>query len=229
MIEVTRVEDTLNGGFGGLYGEVVDCDTYRLKQLNFMPEIVFDIGANVGIFSRYARTLFPDACIIAVEPDEANVHNFRRFTFDSNTVLVQAAIGVGDVYRVMGAVNGAHEAYFTKGLGYPDKDLPNAHYQLSTVCSIRLYDIILAYRAPGQRTFLKLDCEGGENSIWGDVETMNLLKKLDAISIELHYHAAHGGPIYDEMRRVTDEALASFAETHQCELDGCHFHARKKI
>ena len=225
MIE--KVEDTLNGGYGGLYGEVVTCDTYKLLELNFIPDLIFDIGANVGIFARYARTLFPDAEIIAVEPDSDNLQNLRKFTFDSKLRIIEAALGVGPVYRVAGAVNGAHEAYFTKGLGYPKSDPPHPHYQPSLATAVTLAQIVKSTGWQGRKTFLKLDCEGGENSIWQDEESMMFLRMMDAVSIELHYHAAYGGPVHEEVKRVTDNALASLAATHQCEKDGCHFHARK--
>ena len=66
-----KLEESLNGGYKGLYGEVVDRDEYHLRDLadvvsindpkfihdpghprgfNFIPDVVIDLGANVGVF-----------------------------------------------------------------------------------------------------------------------------------------------------------------------------------
>jgi hypothetical protein len=112
----TRLEDTLGGGWPGLYGEVVTEDCYRLRQLDFVPDIVFDIGANVGTFTRHARSLWPRAVIVAVEPDKANCAHFRKFTPMHNIFLLEAAIGVCDIWRCTTAANGAGEATHSRRL-----------------------------------------------------------------------------------------------------------------
>src|SRR5271154_1216058 len=101
MAIVERIEDTLNGGYGGLYGEVVTHDCYRLKKLPFIPEIIYDMGSNVGCFSLFAKSLFPNAKIIAVEPDDENYSHYLRFvaTKYKDVLIIHRAIGApGQVY-----------------------------------------------------------------------------------------------------------------------------------
>ena len=75
-----ELENTLNGGYNGLYGEVVTEDCYRLKTLGFVPDVIFDLGANIGVFTRYARDMFNNAKIISVEPNLDNFENLKTFS-----------------------------------------------------------------------------------------------------------------------------------------------------
>jgi FkbM family methyltransferase len=229
MKEVNILEETLNGGYHGLYGEVVTCDTYRLKQLQFVPDIIFDVGANVGIFSRYARTLFPKALIVALEPHPENLLYFCKFTKDSNLILIPKALGRGVIFRCTGAANGAGESYLSAGLGFTAQEIVNApNVRSTTVGPITLSTFILPYLKPGMKSLLKVDCEGGENSIWGDSKSMQVLWRMDYICMELHDYSLSGaGRI--KVQSATAAGLSCLESTHTCERDGVYFWAAKKL
>jgi FkbM family methyltransferase len=55
--------------------------------------VILDAGANVGAASVWFSIRFPEARIIAVEPDPANADLCRRNTKGRNVEVVQAAIG----------------------------------------------------------------------------------------------------------------------------------------
>ena len=58
--------------YPSIYHEVVERDVYKLQSLVFPPEVIFDIGANLGIYTLYAHRRFPRATVVAVEPHPAN-------------------------------------------------------------------------------------------------------------------------------------------------------------
>ena len=66
---VEKLEQTLNGGYNGLYHEVAVADCYKLRTIKFTPNVFIDIGSNVGVAARLARELFPNALIVCVEPE----------------------------------------------------------------------------------------------------------------------------------------------------------------
>lgn len=223
-----RIEDTLNGGYKGLYGEVVTCDMYHLRQVRFAPAIVFDIGANIGVFSRFARTLFPRALIVAVEPDPKNIAMFKHFTRDPNLVLLECAMGKGSIYHGLTAVNGSGETYLSPGLGYPEKELKTREdVVLSPVPAMLLQEIIRPYWSPGQAAILKLDCEGAENVLWDDQDAMNLMRQMSFLTFELHNFSLTEAEL-PEVVKATEAALASFEETHACEREHVYFRATKR-
>lgn len=231
---VDRLEDTLNGGFAGLYGEVVTDDVYNLKTLEWAPDVIFDIGANVGVFTRHARSVFPDALVVSVEPDYENFTHLKKFTeVDDKMTFIRGALGSGgQVFHQRGALNGAHEVYFTTGLGYAEDEVlegvgEDGIFDESEVSSWTLPQIISPFLKDGRKYLLKLDCEGGENSIWSDEAGMDLVRAMDYIVIELHNHALHGGH-REEVISETRAALQTLEATHDCHLEHVNYYAMRK-
>lgn len=221
---VDRLEDTLNGGYGGLYGEVVTEDTYGLRKIKEQVGLVIDIGANVGCFTRFARELFPSATIIAMEPDLENFTHLKKFTpSDDNIIFLRKALGIGRIWRHIGAPNGAHESYLPVGMGYADSE-----YESSLVEGVMLDGIINNLHSAGKK-IIKIDVEGAENCIWNHPPSMEVLQTFDYIMLELHYctklcdHAA-----IKEMAESTVKGIMQLTQTHNCYYDHIYFYAEKK-
>lgn len=214
------IEQSLNGGYGGLYGEVVTEDIYRLKQLRFVPDIIFDFGANVGIFTRYARELFPEALIVAVEPDKGNIDWFRRHTSMEGVVLLEKAIGHGKVFRHKQYINGAHESYVNAGPGYPFGKSEFSDYEETEVSSVMPHEIINFYldKCPSCKSVLKMDIEGNENVVFNNLNSIRAMKKIDYVSIELH-RISLVPQQQDDVNSLTAFATQAFSMTHACSFD----------
>lgn len=227
-----KIEDTLNGGYAGLYGEIVTEDIYRLRQLNFIPDVIFDLGCNIGIFTRYARSLFPDSWIIAVEPNEENCEVFLKFTHDrkNRTVLINKAIGNGDLWHSLGARNGTGEVYLSESLGYPKDELSKVNLSIvkSDIPTIMLDELIKTTAVKENEKFIiKCDIEGNEIAIFEHEPSMDALKKADFIAIEIHDYALNGST-WQQSKDHTDKALKELEVTHDCIRDGVNFWATKK-
>lgn len=239
------LEESLNGGYAGLYGEVVTADVYHIRDVadivsindpnyvhekghpqgfNFIPDVVLDLGANVGIFSRYARTQFPSALIVSVEPNQSNCSVFKQFTSDDRIILIEKGIGKNNLYRVPNALNGAMEVYLSEGAGFAEKELSG--YGKTSIGSVMLMDL-KRYIKDGDRVLLKLDIEGNETVIFSDADSMAMLKTFGYIAIELHYYAATFEK-NTKVKEITDAALAELSETHNTRYDGIYFYATKK-
>lgn len=224
-----KLEDTLNGGYKGLYGEVVTHDCYKVRQLDFVPDLVFDIGANIGVFTRFARSLWPNALIVAVEPHPDNVDVFFEHTKFPDLIFEHKALGKGNLWHNKGARNGSGESYVSSGLGYNDKEMSATDStERSDIATITIDKLVKLYWRQGMKTVMKIDCEGGENVIWEDEPSMEALRKMDYICMETHFYALHGGQMYDEMKQKTLAALKSLEDTHHCYFEHPHFQARKK-
>ena len=178
---VLAPEDT--DGFGGLYGEVVTEDIYKLRSLDFVPDAIIDIGANIGIFSRFARELFPQALIVAVEPHPANFEILQAHAPADPCILLNKALGRGQVYHGLTAANGSGATYLSAQPGYPAADLamPDPSRVAVATKTIMLDELANAYVEIGQKLLLKIDCEGAENIIFTHGPSMDVLR-----SAELH-------------------------------------------
>lgn len=204
----------------GVHHEVVVSDCYKLKELTFIPDVIFDIGANIGIFAQHAHELFPTAKIVSFEPDEKNVEQF----ICSDTILVKKALGHGRIYKYENIWGGAQECYHSSMFGYSKDFLEKSKsYKDTGLEGITLDTIVNKYLSEGERFILKIDCEGAENAIFDHEPSMNVMKKADYIAMELHYFSQNGN-----IREITDNILNTFKSTHDCRRITNMFYATKK-
>jgi FkbM family methyltransferase len=214
--------------YAGLFGEVVTEDCYRLRSLPEPPDVVFDIGANVGYFAAFAHGLFPGATIICVEPHPENYARLKQRIQTPKAVLLRKAIGTGQMWTVPNPINGAHAMYVSEGLGYPPGTLAaEGRFVHADVPCVTLADLMTDYSLPTDRCMVKLDCEGGENAVIADARSMELLRTVDYIAVELHFFAHTGGQPHTEVRRRTLDALHQLVTTHDLEFSHVMFYARK--
>lgn len=191
--------------FRGLYGNVVTADCYGLRTLDFKPDVILDIGANVGGFTRFARSLFPSALIVCVEPDARNLAFLKHLTEDhNNMVFLNKAIGRGVIFRtVKRAINGAHEFYH--GNGSPvfaalAKD--NPRYEPLGVEPVMLDELAATYCPEGARLLVKIDIESAERIIFEHPASMAVLSNADYFAMELHVGHKLDAPPLDIFQRT---------------------------
>lgn len=210
----------------GLWGEVVEGDIYKIKQLKFVPDVIFDLGANVGTFSKFARELFPNALIVAVEPDPKNIEHFKEYfnPDENNTVLYEFAIGNGTVYRDTKAANGSHECYLSPFMGY--EDIAEGDTLVKTKTESLVLDFCLKYTADKKFMF-KIDIEGSETAIFEDELSMEILGRADYIAMEIHYFAMTPNGVLQVME-LTHRAMETLAQTHDTIYEHPIFYATKK-
>jgi FkbM family methyltransferase len=231
----------------GLMGEIDEYDLYHMRKMDnmvsindpnyihvhghergfdFEPDVIFDLGANIGMFTKYCRKLFPNAKIVSIEPDDDNATEFLKNNFDPNVHFIKAAIGNGTVYRVGGAINGTGEVYVSKGLGYENVE----HFQKrQDIQTIFLSDLVKEYVKEGQKYIIKMDIEGAENFIFQHEPSVQALLNADYFTAELHYFANDGNQL-EKVKDVTAKVLDRFNGTHRCEFryNNVYFYATKK-
>jgi FkbM family methyltransferase len=150
---------------------------YRLPP-DLRPRTILDLGANSGITVRYFRALFPDAHVLAVEPDPAN---FRRLEVncrgDTNVTLVQAAA----------APEAGRATFYAVADGWASSLSERPDATPTEVEALTVRDLL--GRAGWTRVdLLKLDIEGGE---WPLLHAGSIAESTDFIVGELHTDAEH--------------------------------------
>ena len=233
MTPLEKMHASFDDAFKALFGEVVTEDIYRVRSLPVAPDTVFDIGANVGIFTLLALSLWPECFVIAVEPDPHNCEEFCRhcqeFMDEGRATLITRPLGIGTVYHATTARNGSGEVYMSSGLGYPAEEIETSSFwERTSLRSISLPELKRHY-SDSEFCLLKFDCEGAENCLWEDELSMKILSRMDYIAAELHYYA-HSNQQLPIVRSVTDAALKKLEETHNIEREskGTHIWAMRK-
>jgi len=200
------------------YGEVVKGDSYRLTYLTplVQPDVIYDIGANVGIFALWAKHRFPEARIIAVEPEPKNVEVLREACdgLDGVTVI-HAAVGKHPMYFRRGVDRGKH-AFVSERPGYPEEMLAKATYmELTNVAVVSLGELFATHG--GEHYFVKVDTEGAEGSLIGDKAANAVLLDAEYVTMEMHFWAMTR-ELIQEAYEARMRWLIGFRATHSIEM-----------
>lgn len=210
--------------YSELCSDITTDDAYKLKSLILLPDVVFDIGANIGVFTHYARKLFPDALIVAVEPHPENFAVLQKYAPAGNTILLNKGIGSGQMWRYPDVgETGAGESYVSSDFGYRLPNIEGHPLEKTYTQPVLLDELYEKYVLPGQRLAIKLDCEGAENLLFAHPPSVEVLQKADFVTMELHPYWGH----------CDNETLASrvrsiLGDTHRCDSEIPYFHAWRK-
>ncbi|MCI0746941.1 MAG: FkbM family methyltransferase [Verrucomicrobia subdivision 3 bacterium] len=150
--------------------EIVHDDIYGLRKLRGPVRTVIDIGANIGVFSIFAKLLFPNAKVIAVEPGES------AFRFLSCNV---STLGIEQEACAIGAKNGPGSLIVADEL--TRAKLSDGESAGSQKCRIITFESLVE-RLNAPVDVLKLDCEGAEY----DVLQSPAVEFVRRIRAELH-------------------------------------------
>lgn len=141
------------------------------QQLSARPYII-DCGANIGLSVIYLKRLFPDAEIIAFEPDEIN--------FDLLKKNIQS-FGFKDIELRKEAVwkENTQLTFINSGSLMSKIEENAANKNAITVKAVRLKDLMTE-----KIDFLKIDIEGAEYTVLKDIE--DNLHFVQNLFIEYH-------------------------------------------
>jgi FkbM family methyltransferase len=144
--------------------------------LQKVPCSILDGGANVGYAAIFFATEFPQATIVAVEPDAGNFEVLKRNVLPyTNIILVEAALWSND--GTIELEDPGMEAHAFRVAGLTDQ----ATKKIRTVPSISITNVQKKYGLNGF-DLVKLDIEGAEKEVLvGDWHTT-----CQVLIVELH-------------------------------------------
>lgn len=168
---------------GGLFEEVWADRCYMPADFQLDPgDTVVDIGANVGVFTLWAKACWPEVKIVAIEPSPRMCDFFRRNLAKNrvtDVVLLQAACGgyCGEAVLYSRGAEAANSLFQRDAVGSSFR--PLGRTQILTLDEVfRRFNIEICH-------LLKLDCEGAEYDILlkASEET---LQRVRRITMEYH-------------------------------------------
>jgi FkbM family methyltransferase len=149
-----------------LFNVLLD-DEYGLSDLE-RPNVIVDIGVNMGIFSLAAWSRYPDAKVYGYEPGPGA---FTRASHNLNVtgaILFNEAVGLTSG---MCTISDSTQSRLAKALVADSGNIP-----------VTPFSEVLT-RAGGFIDLLKMDCEGAEWDILKDRDSMRFVR-----SIRMEYH-----------------------------------------
>lgn len=151
------------------------------------PEVLIDAGANIGLASIYFANKYPNAKIIAIEPEESNFQLLQKNVEPyKNVVPLQAAL-----WNENGKINlvdpgFGHWGFMTES---NDGDKNSQGSQCHDVASLTIDKIMDDYGFD-KINILKMDIEGAEKEVFSD--SSKWISKVDALIVELHERMKKG-------------------------------------
>lgn len=162
--------------------ETILDDFYNLKSMKKKnPKTIIDIGAGFGDFAIYAATQFPNAIVLAFEP---NPHLFQLL--QDNVRLNK----VGNIHIFQRAI--FHKSRMT--LFIPQEHTQSTRYPAAKnhkkiiSATTSLSEVLNKHSSI---SFLKIDCEGGEKEIFEHL-TQAQMSRIHTISMEYHDNLVPG-------------------------------------
>lgn len=135
---------------------------------------IIDCGSNIGLTVRYLAAAYPDARIVAVEPDESNFSMLQR---NCERMPNISCVNAG-IWPEAGSINLQRE-----GLG------PSAFRTVKaeggTIVEALTIPQLMERFGMERVSLLKIDIEGSELELFSGVDN-SWIERVDAISIELH-------------------------------------------
>lgn len=154
---------------------------YRLPKLTgYQPDLIIDIGANIGATTLYFAAVFPNIPITCFEPSSDNLRWLERNTADLPHIG-HLPIGLGPRNDTLKLYRGQsqcmqHSLYQSVETGTEFEEV-----------EIKKASEALACLADASGALIKIDCEGGEPEILNDIKAF--FNNIDLIMVE--YHSDH--------------------------------------
>ena len=145
--------------------------------------VVVDVGANLGFFSLYVKSIFPEAKVYCIEPLEEN-YDFLLQNIHMNRHIADSLI---TLKSAICSESGTITLYASK-----NERFLTAASMLRTNCEAVRYQVpalsfadFSSQYSLAEVSLLKLDCEGAEYDILYHCNQADL-EKVDNIAIEVH-------------------------------------------
>ncbi len=149
-------------------------------DLNFKPEFIIDAGANIGLSAVYFTNRFPEASIVAIEPEKANFDSLKRNTGDYPRIYcLKLALSntPGKTVKVMDGGN-SESGYMTQDAGEPIGEIVD-------IAETTTIDQLMDQYRLSYIDLLKIDIEGSEKELFSS-NYERWLPKTRCLVVETH-------------------------------------------
>ena len=160
-----------------------ECD-FEVKR---PPVTIVDAGANIGLASIYFSNKFPDAKIIAIEPEDSNLNILRKNIAPyGNITLICGALWRENSRIDLVDPGLGKWAFMTQSQDGVEKRHGEFVHQVQGMT----VDTIMKEHGIDHIDIIKIDIEGAEREVFRDPSLW--LEKVDALIVELHEHMKPG-------------------------------------
>jgi FkbM family methyltransferase len=162
----------------GVFGQIFLKHEYNIN-LPVEPKIVIDGGANIGLFSVYIKSKYPNAKIIAIEPDDDNFEMLKKNVAGYEDIQIKKA-GLWSK-RMHSRIT---DKYGLGKWGMVTEEIEEKEAITADFNTLTITDILNEYNIQ-YIDLLKLDIETAEKQLFAE-NYSEWLPRVKVIVIELH-------------------------------------------
>jgi FkbM family methyltransferase len=165
-----------------LFEEIIVNSEYCFES-SIPPRVIIDAGANIGLTSVYYANKFPNAKIIAIEPEKTNFDMLKRNAdYYPNIFPIQGAL-----WREETVLNLSNPG--TGNWGYQTNEQQACDAVEGKIRGMTI-DKLMEQHGCNFIDILKIDIEGSEKEVFET--SVSWIDKVGAIIVELHDHFKSG-------------------------------------
>lgn len=152
---------------------------------NYQPTTIIDAGANIGLASIYFKKHYPDARILAIEPEESNCRMFKDNLAKYSDVILLQGVLLGQAGLRTEIVNPeSSKSSFQTKVNDSDDDMGRFR-----IPSYSINQLMEEYQLETVG-IVKIDIEGAEKDVFS--HNTEWIANTENIFIELHDHYVEG-------------------------------------
>ena len=159
--------------------EIFFAEEYAM-DINISPALIIDGGANIGLSSVYFSNKYPEARILAVEPD---LSNFEILKLNTSHYLNIMPIRAG-IWHQRGRLKIANPTADSWGFQVEQTESEESSFEATTI------NDLLALANSNSIDILKLDIEGAEKEVLS--YNKDWLARVKVLAIEVHDYIKPG-------------------------------------
>lgn len=150
---------------------------------NIVQPVIFDVGANLGSYSRLLSKVFPNAQIHAFEPNE---NTFKQLVYNAGNSFKCINLGMDaeektkDIFVYSSNLASSHASIYKEAFTsyHKRKDIVKFQIQMSSI------DLYCEKEKIRNIDFLKIDTEGNEFNVLSGAKSLLAEKKINFIQFE---------------------------------------------
>ena len=145
------------------------------------PRAIVDAGANIGLASIYFSNRFPDARIVAIEPEESNFEVLKRNAapYDNITPILGALWHENATINLVDPDRGRW-GFMTQAQDSAEESFGEIVHEVKAMT----VDAIMREQGIDHIDVLKIDIEGAEREVFQDPSAW--IGRVDTLIVELH-------------------------------------------
>ena len=210
-----------------LVDEIFGKKIYSFESQNKTP-LILDLGANIGVGILFFKKIWPEARIIAFEPDP------RTFEILQNNVKTNDWKNV-ELHNLAVSDREGEMDFYTDPSGKFSLESSAFGSRVPGGVKHRVKTVPLSRFLSQPVDFIKMDIEGSEGLVLEELTSSGALRNVKAMAVEYHHHLVPGEDKLASFLKVFEDhgfGYSIAAPFHQADA-GNHFqdiliHARKK-